>query len=66
MTAAADALAAPPSREPARHSMTTRVVIYGALVLFAIVYLMPLVVMVMTSLEAARRGHGREHVLLPA
>ena len=51
MTAAADTLAAAPSREPARHSMTTRVVIYGALVLFAIVYLMPLVVMVMTSLK---------------
>ena len=48
---AADALAVTPSREPARHSMTTRVLIYGLLVLFAIVYLMPLVVMVMTSLK---------------
>ena len=28
---AADALSAPPAREPARHSMTTRVVIYGLL-----------------------------------
>ena len=31
--------------------MTTRVVIYGVLVLSAIVYVMPLVVMVMTSLK---------------
>ncbi len=51
MTAAADALAAAPSREPARHSTTTRVVIYGLLILFAIIYLLPLVVMVMTSLK---------------
>ena len=48
---AADALIAAPSREPARHSMTTRVVIYGLLIVFALVYLLPLVVMVMTSLK---------------
>ena len=33
------------------HSATTRIVIYGLLVLFALVYLLPLVVMVMTSLK---------------
>ena len=51
MTIAADALAAAPTREPARHSTTTRAVIYGLLIVFAIIYLMPLVVMVMTSLK---------------
>ena len=48
---AADNLLASRSREPARHSMTTRVVIYGLLVFFAFVYLIPMVVMVMTSLK---------------
>jgi len=33
------------------HSLTTRIVIYGLLLLFALVYLVPLVVMVMTSLK---------------
>ncbi len=66
MTAAADALAAAPSREPARHSMTTRVVIYGALFLFAIVYLMPLVVMVMTSLKPLGEVTGGNMFYLPA
>jgi glucose/mannose transport system permease protein len=51
MAAAADALANAPSREPARHSLTTRVVIYTLLVVFAIIYLLPLFVMVMTSLK---------------
>ena len=40
-----------PGREPARHSPTTRIVIYGLLTLFALVYIVPLVVMVMTSLK---------------
>ena len=48
---AVDALSVAPAREPARHSTTTRVVIYGLLTLFAVVYLVPLVVMVMTSLK---------------
>jgi glucose/mannose transport system permease protein len=48
---AVDALSVAPSREPARHSTTTRVVIYGLLALFAVIYLVPLVVMVMTSLK---------------
>ena len=58
MTAAADALTAAPSREPARHSMITRVVIYGLLVVFAIIYLLPLVVMVMTSLKPLQEITG--------
>jgi glucose/mannose transport system permease protein len=48
---AADALSAPPVREPARHSMTTRVVIYGLLLFFAVIYLAPLIIMVLTSLK---------------
>ena len=48
---AADLIIAPPVREPSRQSPMTRVVIYGLLALFALVYLLPLVVMVMTSLK---------------
>jgi glucose/mannose transport system permease protein len=48
---AADALSAPPVREPARHSMTTRVVVYGLLLFFAVLYLAPLIIMVLTSLK---------------
>ena len=49
---AADLLASAPSREPrSRHSTTTRVVIYGLLAVFAVIYLAPLVIMVMTSLK---------------
>jgi glucose/mannose transport system permease protein len=50
MTAADNILTAP-SREPGRHSMTTRVVIHGLLIFFAFVYLIPMIVMVMTSLK---------------
>ena len=32
---AADLITSAPSREPARHSLTTRIVIYGLLALFA-------------------------------
>ena len=48
---AADLIISPPVREPARQSPATRIVIYGLLALFALVYLLPLVVMVMTSLK---------------
>jgi len=48
---ATDILSVTRAREPARHSTTTRLVIYGLLVLFALIYLLPLVVMVMTSLK---------------
>jgi glucose/mannose transport system permease protein len=46
-----DILSVAPSPEPTRHSTTTRIVIYGLLALFAVIYLVPLVVMVMTSLK---------------
>jgi glucose/mannose transport system permease protein len=48
---AADVPSATLWREPVRHSMTTRAVIYGLLLLFAVIYLLPLLVMVMTSLK---------------
>jgi glucose/mannose transport system permease protein len=48
---AADLLTAAPSREPARHSRTTRVVIYGLLLIFALIYIAPLLIMVLTSLK---------------
>ncbi len=50
MTAAATQARAHP-RERTGHSMATRVVIYGLLAAFALMYLMPLIVMVMTSLK---------------
>ena len=48
--------------------MTTRVVIYGVLVLSAIVYVMPLVVMVMTSLKplSGRRRSTTRKALIAA
>jgi glucose/mannose transport system permease protein len=48
---AADALAGAPARDPARHSTTTRVVVYGLLIFFAIIYIAPLFIMVLTSLK---------------
>ena len=48
---AADLITAAPSREPARGSTLSRVIIYGLLLFFAFIYLVPLVVMVMTSLK---------------
>jgi glucose/mannose transport system permease protein len=48
---ASDILGAKPGREPAQSSWSTRLVIYGLLGLFALIYLLPLVVMVMTSLK---------------
>jgi glucose/mannose transport system permease protein len=55
---AADALNVAPSREPGRHSNVTRIVIYGLLLVFAIIYLAPLVVMVMTSLKPLEEVTG--------
>jgi glucose/mannose transport system permease protein len=46
-----DLITKPPSAEPSRHSPATRIVMYGLLIFFALVYLVPLVVMVMTSLK---------------
>jgi glucose/mannose transport system permease protein len=62
---AADAFLAVPSREPARHSNVTRVVIYGLLIVFAIVYLLPLIVMVMTSLKPLDEVTGGNMFYLP-
>ena len=61
MTAASVA----PSREPARHSLTTRVVIYGLLIVFAVVYLAPLAIMVMTSLKPLDEVTGGNMFYLP-
>ena len=47
----ADLISKAPDGKPSRHSLATRFVIYGLLILFALVYIMPLVVMVMTSLK---------------
>ena len=54
-----------PSREPGRHSNATRVVIYGLLIVFAIIYLLPLVVMVMTSLKPLEEVTGGNMFYLP-
>ncbi len=62
---AADLLTAAPGREPARHSNTTRVVIYGLLLVFALIYLVPLVVMVMTSLKPLDEVTGGNMFALP-
>ena len=62
---AADLIVSPPVREPARHSITTRVVIYGLLVVFALVYIVPLVVMVMTSLKPLDEVTGGNMFALP-
>jgi len=62
---AADALAPPPQGDPSRSSTTTRVVIYGLLVFFALVYLLPLVVMVMTSLKPLDEVTGGNMFALP-
>jgi glucose/mannose transport system permease protein len=61
---AADALAAPP-RDPSRSPIVARIVIYGLLGFFAIVYLMPLVVMVMTSLKPLDEVTGGNMFALP-
>src|SRR6516162_11797272 len=62
---AADVPSATTWREPVRHSMTTRAVIYGLLLLFAVIYLLPLVVMVMTSLKPLDEVTGGNMFWLP-
>ena len=62
---AADLITAAPSREPTRHSLTTRIVIYGLLLLFALVYLVPLFAMVMTSLKPLDEVTGGNMFALP-
>jgi len=65
MSAADALLAVKPQRDPSRSSMTTRIVIYGLLGFFAIVYLLPLVVMVMTSLKPLDEVTGGNMFALP-
>ena len=62
---AADALLAKPQRDPGRSSMTTRIVIYGLLGFFALVYILPLLVMVMTSLKPMDEITGGNMFALP-
>ncbi|HZT19510.1 MAG TPA: carbohydrate ABC transporter permease [Dongiaceae bacterium] len=59
-------LAAPArGREAARHSAVTRAVIYALLVVFALVYLLPLSVMVLTSLKPLDEVTGGNMFALP-
>jgi len=62
---AADLVTAPPRRFQSGHSVITRVVIYGMLLFFAIIYLVPLVVMVMTSLKPLAEVTGGNMFALP-
>jgi glucose/mannose transport system permease protein len=48
---AADLVTTSARHGPTSHSTVTRIVIYGLLLVFAVIYLVPLVVMVMTSLK---------------
>jgi glucose/mannose transport system permease protein len=54
-----------PNREPGSHSTLTRMVIYGLLVLFALVYVLPLGVMVLTSLKPLDEVTGGNMFALP-
>jgi glucose/mannose transport system permease protein len=65
MSAADALLAAKPQRDPSRSPVTTRIVIYGLLGIFAIVYLLPLIVMVMTSLKPLEEVTGGNMFALP-
>ena len=62
---AADLVTSAPGRRPSGHSLTTRIVIYGLLGLFAFVYLVWLVVMVMTSLKPLDEVTGGNMFALP-
>jgi glucose/mannose transport system permease protein len=62
---AADLIISAPRRERARSSVVTRVVIYGLLLLFALVYIIPLLVMVMTSLKPLDEVTGGNMFALP-
>ena len=59
---AADLVVAGPSREPTRHSLTTRIVIYGLLILFALDLSHAARRDGDDVAEAARRSHRRQHV----
>ncbi len=62
---AADVLTLAPAREPTRHSTTTRVVIYGLLVVFAVIYILPLLIMISTSLKPLDEVTGGNMFYLP-
>ena len=62
---AADLMTSAPSREPGRHPVTTCIFIYGLLTLFAIVYIIPLLVMVNTSLKPRDEVTGGNMFALP-
>ena len=58
-------MTAPERQQSTGHSPATRVVIYGLLALFALVYLVPLLVMVMTSLKPLDEVTGGNMFALP-
>jgi glucose/mannose transport system permease protein len=60
-----DNLAVAPGREPARASRATRVVIYELLLFFALVYILPLLGMIMTSLKPLDEVTGGNMLELP-
>jgi glucose/mannose transport system permease protein len=63
---AADALlAGKQGRDPGRSPVVTRIVIYGLLGIFAVVYILPLLVMVMTSLKPMDEVTGGNMFALP-
>jgi glucose/mannose transport system permease protein len=62
---AADLVTSAPSREPTRSSLTTRFVIYGLLGFFAAIYILPLFVMVLTSLKPLSEVTGGNMFALP-
>src|SRR6185312_3494521 len=62
---AADLVTSSAGRRGTSHSVTTRIVIYGLLLLFAVVYLVPLVVMVLTSLKPLDEVTGGNMFALP-
>ena len=62
---AADLVTASPRRPVSGHSVITRVVIYGLLLFFAIIYLVPLLVMVMASLKPLAEVTGGNMFALP-
>jgi glucose/mannose transport system permease protein len=62
---AADLVTTSPRRPATGHSVFTRVVIYGLLLFFAMIYLVPLLVMVMASLKPLAEVTGGNMFALP-
>jgi glucose/mannose transport system permease protein len=61
----ADHLVAPPARPRSRVPHATRFVIYGLLLFFAVVYILPLLGMIMTSLKPLDEVTGGNMLALP-